>query len=73
MYGCSKMNKKSFALCCMFYQYTFKKNNNHYPTDVSINKNVVYYYLKRRDKFTVFDIWHEIQGFMCQISIFTVP
>ena len=25
IYGYSKVNKKSYALCCKFYQYTFKK------------------------------------------------
>ena len=59
MYGYIRVNKKSFALGCKFYQYTFK-NNNHYPTDVNINRNVVYYYLKKGDKFTMFYIWHEI-------------
>ena len=56
MYGYSKVNKKPFTLCCKFYQYTFKKNNNYYPTGVNINRNVGYYYLKRFDKFTVSDI-----------------
>ena len=39
---------------------TLLKNSKHYPTDVKINRNVGYYYLKKRDKFTVCDIWHEI-------------
>ena len=39
---------------------TFLKNNNHYLTDVKINRKVGYYYLKWRVKFTVSDIWHAI-------------
>ena len=71
MYASSKVNKKSLTLCFKFYQYTFKNNNNnHYPTDVNINRNVVYYNFKRRDKFKVFDIWHKIKARMCQIFIF---
>ena len=46
--------------CVASFISTLLKNNNHYPTDVNINRNEVYNYLKRSDKFTVFDIWHEI-------------
>ena len=52
---------------------TLLKNNNHYITGVKINKNEGYFYLKWRDKFTVSNIWHEIQASMCQIFIFAVP
>ena len=48
-------------LCCVAsFISTLLKNNNHYPTDVNINRNLVYYYLKRRDKCTVFYTWHKI-------------
>ena len=39
---------------------TLLKNNNHYLTDVKVNRNVDHYYLKWRGKFSVSDIWHEI-------------
>ena len=58
MYGYSKVNKK-YLRCVAKFISTLLKNNNHYPADVYINRNAVYCYLKRNDKFTVFDIWHE--------------
>ena len=45
--------------------------NNHYPTDVKMIRNEVYYLLKWRNKFTLLDIWHETYACMCQISIFS--
>ena len=58
MYGYSKVNKKTFTLFCKFYQYTFKQIP--LTIDLNISRKLVYYYIKRRDKFTVFDICHEI-------------
>ena len=46
--------------CVASFISTLLKNNNHYPPDVNIKTYVAYYYLKRRDKFTVFDVWHKI-------------
>ena len=63
------MKKKLFALCCKFYQYTFKKNNHHLA-DVKLNRNMSYYYLKWRDKSTMSDIWYKSLACMCQISNF---
>ena len=39
---------------------TLLRNNDHYLTDVKLNRDVGYYYVKWRDKVTVFDIWHVI-------------
>ena len=48
-------------LCCVAsFISTLLKNGNHYLTDVKIKRNMGYYYLKWRDKFTVSDIWHKI-------------
>ena len=60
MYGLSKVNKKTICVVLQVLSVHFKKNNNHYSTDVKINRNVGCYYLKKRGKFTVSDIWHEI-------------
>ena len=46
---------RNYFRCVASFIRTLLKNNNHYLTNVKINGNVGYYYLKWRDKFSV---WH---------------
>ena len=45
MHGKGKGNKNYLRYIASFIS-TLLKNNNHYPSDVKLNTNVRYYYLK---------------------------
>ena len=54
------LKEREYLRCVASFINILLNNDNHYVTDIIMNRNAVYNFLKWRDKFIGFDIWYVI-------------